>query len=191
MLEKRSTNNFDLTKFSVPPNFRGKNIFIVQFWWFVQSVLFRLSPQFMYSWRSFLLRLFGAKIGKNVVIRPSVKITYPWKLEIGDNSWVGDNVNLYTLGKICIGNDCIVSQECYLCTGSHDYNKVSFEIFSEEICIGDSTWLASDVFVSSGVKIGCRSVVGARSSVFSDIGDDQVFKGSPASFVRGRAPIID
>ena len=92
----------DLKSFKLPKNFRGRNAFIVQLWWLVQSILFRTSPQFLYGWRNFLLRLFGAKIGKKVIIRPSVKITYPWKLSIGNYSWVGDDVDLYTLGDIDI-----------------------------------------------------------------------------------------
>lgn len=79
----------DLRGFSVPKGFRGGNVIKVQLWWAIQATLFSWSPQVLYRWRAFLLRLFGAKIGKNVVIRPSVKITYPWKLTIGDYAWVG------------------------------------------------------------------------------------------------------
>ncbi len=99
-----------LDRFKLPRHFRGRSAFVVQLWWFTQAFLFNLSPQFMYTWRVFLLRLFGAKIGKKVIIRPSVKITYPWKLEIGDYSWIGDNVELYTLGKIKIGCHSVISQ---------------------------------------------------------------------------------
>ena len=84
----------DLKGFSVPKGFRGGNGIKVQLWWAVQATLFAWSPQILYRWRAFLLRLFGAKIGKNVVIRPSVKITYPWKLTLGDYAWVGDDAVL-------------------------------------------------------------------------------------------------
>lgn len=90
----------DLSGFKVPGGFRGGGAIKVQLWWAVQATLFRWSPQVMYRWRAFLLRMFGAKIGKNVVIRPSVKITYPWKLTLGDYAWVGDDAVLYTLGDI-------------------------------------------------------------------------------------------
>lgn len=85
----------DLSGFSVPKGFRGGNAIKVQLWWAVQATLFAWSPQVLYRWRAFLLRLFGAKIGKNVVIRPSVKITYPWKLTLGDYAWVGDDASIY------------------------------------------------------------------------------------------------
>jgi putative colanic acid biosynthesis acetyltransferase WcaF len=82
----------DLSQFKLDKGFRGRNSFTVQLWWLVNSLFFRPSPQLFYSWRRFLLRLFGAKIGKKVIIRPCAKITYPWKLSIGDYSWVGDDV---------------------------------------------------------------------------------------------------
>ncbi|SUG32547.1 acetyltransferase [Salmonella enterica subsp. arizonae] len=81
----------DLNGFTVPKGFRGANALKVQLWWAVQATLFAWSPQILYRWRAFLLRLFGARIGKDVVIRPSVKITYPWKLTVGDYAWVGDD----------------------------------------------------------------------------------------------------
>ena len=95
----------DLSLYKFPKNFRGRNVFVVQTWWFVQAVFFNLSPQFMYGWRRFLLRLFGARIGAGVILRPSVKVTYPWKVRIGDRSWLGDDVVLYSLGEIEIGAD--------------------------------------------------------------------------------------
>ena len=118
----------DLNGFSVPKGFRGAGGIKVRLWWAVQATLFAWSPQILYRWRAFLLRLFGAKIGKNVVIRPSVKITYPWKLTLGDYAWVGDDAVLYTLGEITIGANSVVSQKCYLCTGSHDFMSQHFDI---------------------------------------------------------------
>lgn len=85
---------------------------------------------------------------KNVVIRPSVKITYPWKLTLGDYAWVGDDAVLYTLGEITIGANSVVSQKCYLCTGSHDFMSQHFDITASPIVIGEKCWLATDVFVA-------------------------------------------
>ena len=99
-----------LDKFKLPHNFRGRNAFIVQLWWLVQGVLFRTSPQFLYGFRRFLLRLFGAKIGKNVIIRQTVRVTYTWKISIGDYSWIGDDVVLYSLGEIEIGAHVVISK---------------------------------------------------------------------------------
>lgn len=176
----------NLKNFRVPKGFRGRNGFYVQLWWFVQSTVFRLSPQFLYGFRRFLLRLFGAKIGRNVIVRPSVRITYPWKLTIEDNAWVGDFVDLYTLGEIIIGKNAVVSQKSYLCTGSHDYQSSDFDIFAKSIVIGDEAWIATDVFIAPGVTIGKGAVIGSRSSVYKDMPEGMICLGSPARPIRPR-----
>ena len=170
----------DLSTFRLPPGFRGRSGWIVLLWQLMQSSLFAWSPQPLYGWRRFLLRSFGARIGKGVTIRPTVRITYPWKLSCGDHSWIGDYAELYSLGPINIGRNAVVSQNSYLCTGSHDYQKLSFPIFAKPITIGDEAWIAADVFVAPGVTIGAGAVVGARSSVFKDIPDCAIAKGYPA-----------
>jgi putative colanic acid biosynthesis acetyltransferase WcaF len=179
-------NYQNLDKFSLPKHFRGRSALIVQLWWLVQSSLFAWSPQFAYKWRNFLLRCFGAKIGESVIIRPSVKITYPWKLSIGDNSWIGDNVELYTLGNITIGKNAVVSQRSYLCAASHDYQKETFDIYAKPIVVEEETWLATDVFIAPGITIGKGAVIGARSSVFSDMPSGMICTGCPAKPIKGR-----
>jgi len=176
----------DLKEFKLPTGFRGRNAFVVQLWWLVQSLFFRTSPQICYGWRRFLLRLFGAKIGKKVIIRPSVQITYPWKVSIGDFSWIGDDVVLYSLGEIEIGENVVVSQKSYLCTGSHDYLKNDFPIFAKKITIKDECWLATDVFVSPGITIEKGTVIGARSSVYKSLPAYKVCIGNPVKILRER-----
>ena len=175
-----------LNTFKLPQNFRGRNAFVVQLWWLVQSILFSNSPQFMYGFRRFLLRLFGAKIGKDVIIRPTVRITYPWKVSIGDYSWIGDDVVLYSLGEIEIGNNVVVSQKSYICAASHDYLKSNFPIFAQKVTIKDECWLATDVFVAPGITIHRGTVVGSRSSVYKDLPENKVCMGNPAKIIRER-----
>jgi putative colanic acid biosynthesis acetyltransferase WcaF len=176
----------DLKKFKLPNNFRGKNALVVQLWWFVQAIFINTSPQFMYGWRRFILRLFGAEIGKGVIIRPSVKITYPWKVKIGNYSWIGDDVVLYSLGEIEIGKNTVISQKSYICTGSHNMYSVSFDIFAKKITIKDGCWIATDVFVAPGVTIENDVVVGARSSVFNSLAENKVCIGNPAKPIKDR-----
>lgn len=176
----------DLSLFVVPKGFRGRSALIVQLWWIVQATLFAWSPQFMYAWRRFLLRLFGARIGKGVIIRPTARVTYPWKLSVGDYAWVGDHVELYTLGEISIGAHAVVSQRSYLCTGSHDYNQTAFDIYSTAICVEEQAWLASDVFVAPGVTIGRGAVIGARSTVLKNIPEAMICAGYPAKVIKPR-----
>jgi putative colanic acid biosynthesis acetyltransferase WcaF len=175
-----------LDRFQVPPGFRGRSKVYVQLWWLVQSTLFAMSPQAMYGWRACLLRLFGASIGKSTVIRASVKIPYPWKLKIGDHCHIGDEVNLYTYGEIEIGDCAVVSQRSYICTGSHDYTSLTFDLIAKKIVIESEAWVAMDVFVAPGVTIGHGAVVGARSSVFHDIPPGAISMGTPARVVGQR-----
>jgi putative colanic acid biosynthesis acetyltransferase WcaF len=177
-----------LDEFKLPKGFRGRSAFIVQLWWIVRATLFAWSPQILYGWRNALLRLFGARIGRHAQIRPSVCITYPWKLSIGDYSWVGDQVELYTLGNITIGSHSVISQRSYLCTGSHDYTKRTFDIYAKPILIGSEVWIASDVFVNPGVTIGDGCVVGVRSVVLDDLPLGKICYGNPAVPVRDRLP---
>lgn len=181
----------DLSLYKTPKDFRGRSKITVQFWWIVYTLFFKPSPQVLYGWRRFLLRSFGAQIGKKVIIRPSVKITYPWKIYIGDYSWIGDDVVLYSLGNIHIGKNSVVSQKSYLCTGTHDYSKKNFPIYAKEIIIEDECWLATDVYVAPGIKIGKRTVVGSRSSVFKNLPSGKVCVGSPAKPIKNRITEIE
>lgn len=176
----------NLTKFKLPKNFRGRSSLLVQLWWITDFFCFKLSPQIMYGWRRFLLRLFGAKIGKGVIIRPSVIITYPWKVSIGDYCWLGDNVELYSLGEIVIGSNVVISQKSYLCTGSHNYKREEFPIYAKPITVEDECWVATDVFIAPGIKIGKGAVIGARSSVFKDIEPGTVNMGNPSKKISNR-----
>ncbi len=176
----------DLKNFRLPPNFRGRSVFMVQCWWLVQASFFRWSPQALYGFRRWLLRCFGAHIGQGVLIRPSVIVTYPWKVCINDYAWVGDNVVIYSFAEIVIGKNAVVSQKSYLCAGSHDYLSSTFDIYSKPILIEDEAWLATDVFVAPGVTVGRGCVVGARSSVFSNLPPMMICIGTPARPIKPR-----
>jgi putative colanic acid biosynthesis acetyltransferase WcaF len=176
----------DLSASKVPPGFRGRPAWFVQLWWVVQALLFHPSPQVFYAWRRFLLRLFGANIGRGVLIRPSVTATYPWKLTIGDWSWIGDHVTLYTLGEIRIGDNAVISQHSYLCGGSHDYTSPTFDLFALPILIESEAWLATNVFVGPGVTVGRGAVVGACSVVLKDVPAEMVCAGHPLKVLKPR-----
>lgn len=174
----------NLLGFRLPPGFRGRSAIAVQIWWVAEAILVHASPQILYGWRRIVLRMFGARIGKNVMIRPSVRITYPWKLEIGDHSWIGDGVELYSLGPIRIGSNAVVSQGSYLCAGTHDHRDPLFPIIGAPITVEDEAWVAAQAFIAPGVTIGRGAVVGARSVVLADVPAGMVAAGHPAK-VRG------
>lgn len=177
----------DLSSFRMPPGFRGRSVVVVQLWWWVQSFLFHPSPRFANGWRRWLLRCFGARVGRDVLIRPSVKVTYPWKVTIGDYAWIGEDVELYSLAEIEIGNNAVVSQHSYLCAGDHDYRYSDFPIRGKAIRIADEAWVASHSFIAPGVTIGQGAVVAACSAVFRDMPAGMICMGSPCRPVRPRA----
>lgn len=178
----------DLSRFANPEGFRGRSALFVQLWWIIQALLVRPTPQIFFGWRRFILRLFGARIGKGVLVRPSVRIVYPWKVSIGANSWIGDDVNLYSLGEIKIGHDVVVSQGTYVCTGSHDHLKADFSIFARPIVIEPEVWVAAQCFIAPGVRIGRGAVVQARAVVMRDVPPMTIVGGHPAVAIGSRVP---
>jgi putative colanic acid biosynthesis acetyltransferase WcaF len=178
----------DLSKYVNPKGFRGRSAAFVQFWWLVDALLVRPSPQVFFGWRRAILRLFGAKIGPGVLIRPSVRIVYPWKLSIGANSWIGDDVSLYSLGEIEIGHDAVVSQGTYVCAASHDHLRPDFPIFARPIVIEPEAWVAAQCFIAPGVRIGRGAVVQARSVVMNDVPEAAIVGGHPAVIIGSRVP---
>ena len=176
----------DLKKFKVSKGFRGKSKIIVQIWWIVEKTFFAMSPQFFYGWRRILLRLFGAKIGKHVLIRSTAKFTYPWKIEIGDYSWIGEETVFYILDDIKIGKNVAIAHGVYFNTGSHDYTLEEFTILSKKIIIEDECWITNDVYIAPGVCIGKGVVIGARSSVYKSMPKGFVCYGNPAKPIKKR-----
>jgi len=177
----------DLSRFRIEPGFRGRSAVVVQLWWLVQDWLIRPSPQCFYGWRRFWWRLFGARLGAGVLIRPTARVTYPWKVQVGARSWIGDYAELYSLGNIVIGSDAVISQHVYLCTGTHDHNKANFPLVTQPINIGDQVWIAADCFVAPGVTIGKGAVIGARSLVRGNMPAAMICAGHPAQPVVPRS----
>lgn len=186
MTDDRENLVQNLGAFQLPPNFRGRSAVYVQLWWLVQSLLFHTSPQFLYGWRRWLLKLFGARVGQGVMLRPSVVVTYPWNVSIGASSWIGDNVTIYSLAAVSIGSNTVVSQGCYLCAASHDYQDASFPIYGEPINLEPEVWLCARAFVHPGVTIGRGAVVAACSVVTKDVAPLTIVAGMPAKPVRSR-----
>lgn len=158
-------------------------------WGIVWALFYRPSPKIFHGWRRFLLRLFGAKIGKGVHPYPSAKIWAPWNLEMGDHSCLSHNTDCYCVDRIYIGSHSTVSQYSYLCTASHDYSNPNMPLITAPIIINDGVWIAADVYVSPGINIGEGVVIGARSSVYKDVEPWTVVSGNPARFIKKRVII--
>jgi putative colanic acid biosynthesis acetyltransferase WcaF len=128
-----------------------------------------------------LLRLFGAQIGRNVHIHPSVYITIPWNLSIGDKTAVGDRVILYALGPIVIGECVTVSQYAHLCAGTHDWRDPVMRLIKTPITIGNGAWICADAFIGPGVTVGARAIVGARAVTMRNVAPGAIVSGNPAT----------
>ena len=158
-------------------------------WSVVQATLFRWSPRPLHGFRARLLRIFGAEIPRpsQVVIFPTARITYPWRLTLAPRSMVGRNVTLYNLGHITLQRGATISQNCHLCAGTHDYTRWSMPLVTAPITVGENAWLGADVFVGPGVTIGELCVVGARSVVVKDQPPRMVCAGHPCRPLKDRA----
>ena len=155
--------------------------------WNVIWLLFGYPGPRMFSpWRKFLLKLFGAKIGKAPLICGQVKVLMPWNLVIGDFVAIAERVDIYNFAEVIMGNNVCVSQGVWLCTGSHDYIKKDFPLIWSPIVIGDFSWIAAESFIGPGVSVAEGVVVGARSVVTKDIPAWKVSAGNPCRVIKDR-----
>ncbi len=144
----------DLCSFDNSAFDRGAPLWKEALWWLVRSLLF--APWFPVpsALKRGALRAFGAKVGGGVVIRSRVNVTFPWRLEIGDGVWIGDEVLILSLDRVSIGANSCISQRAFLCTGSHDFSKPSFDLRTRPIVIGEGCWIGACSFVAPGVSFG-------------------------------------
>jgi putative colanic acid biosynthesis acetyltransferase WcaF len=149
-----------------------------------------LSPRPLHAWRSFLLRCFGAKIGKSVHVYPGVRIWAPWNLEIGDQSGIASGVILYSQGKISIGKRVVISQGSHLVAGTHDYTVPGFPLITMPIVIKDHVWIAAEAFIHPNITIHEGCVVGARSVVTRNMPAWMVCSGHPCKPIKQRTSFI-
>lgn len=176
----------DLSSYSSERFDRGAGKFRECLWLFVSLFLFRLCPLGLSSLKRTILRAFGAKIGRGVVIKPQVKITFPWKLEVGDFVWLGEECWLLNLERIVIGNNVCISQRAFLCTGNHNYRLPSFDLIVKPIVIEEGAWLGAGCWVGPGVKIGSHAVLAAGSVMSKDVEPWGIYQGNPAVFLKQR-----
>lgn len=155
-------------------------------WLVIQDYFFRFSPYPLNNLRCSILRLFGAGIGKRIIIRPSVRIDSPWNLTMGDYSWIGENVLLNSVDRITIGKHCCISQGCLLSSATHDYTKENFNIIKSPISIGNGVWIGAGSMIHPGIKVGNNAIIGAMSNVLKDIKEGTINFGNPCRFVRKR-----
>lgn len=175
----------DLSKYqkvSLKPERRMKKII----WYLVSLFLFRPAIPYPYGFKVFILRLFGAKIGQGAVIKPGVNIKYPWFLQIGNHSWVGEGAWIDNLAFVRIGSNVCISQGASIFTGNHNYKKESFDLMPAEVNIEDGVWVGAKAIVAPGVRLKTHSVLTMASVAVEDTAPYTVYRGNPALAVRER-----
>lgn len=154
--------------------------------WFVIHELFIASGQPFSALRVALLRLFGASIGKGVVIKPKVVVKYPWKLIIGEFSWIGESVWIDNLGRVEIGSNCCISQGAMLLCGNHDFSKATFDLIVGDIVLEDGVWIGARSVVCPGVYCESHCVLAVGSVASTRLAKYGVYRGNPAVRVKDR-----
>jgi len=155
-------------------------------WYYVNALIFKSSLFPFYGLKVFLLKLFGAKIGSEVEIKPCVNIKYPWLLTVGNEVWIGENVWIDNLVMVTIGSNVCLSQGAVLLTGSHNYKKESFNLITGNILIADGVWIGACAIVNQGITLASHAVLTGGSVATANLDAYSVYQGNPAVKVRAR-----
>lgn len=155
--------------------------------WYLTNVVFIHSHALLpYSVKGGILRMFGAKVGKGVVIKPRVNIKYPWKLSVGDHTWVGEGVWIDNLDQVTIGANACISQGALILSGNHDFTQSTFDLIVKPIVIEDGAWVGAKSTVTQGVTIGSHAVLAVGSVASNDLESFGIYRGNPAVKVKER-----
>lgn len=155
--------------------------------WYFTNVLFFINPLNPLSGlKCWLLKCFGAKLGKGIVIKPGVNIKYPWKLTVGDHCWIGEKVWIDNLARVTLGNHVCLSQGALLLTGNHDYSKTTFDLMVKEIFLEDGVWIGAGAVVCPGITASTHAVLTVNSVATNNLEAFTVSSGNPAQRIRQR-----
>lgn len=155
-------------------------------WYIVSLVFFETRIPWPYGLKSFLLTLFGCRLRDGLIIKPKVKIKYPWFLSIGAHCWIGEGVWIDNLCAVTLGDQVVLSQDAFLLTGNHDYKKHSFDLILDPIEINSGAWIAAKSIVCPGVIVGECAVLTVGSVANTSLDKDSIYSGNPAVFKRKR-----
>lgn len=157
------------------------------FIWYFMNIIFLINPFNPFSKiKVVVLKLFGAQIGQNVTIKPSVNIKYPWLLEVSSNVWIGENVWIDNLAKVIIKENVCISQGAMLLCGNHNYKKSSFDLMLGEIILEEGSWVGAQSIVCPGVKLKSHSILSVGSIATKDLDSYSIYQGNPAVKIRER-----
>jgi putative colanic acid biosynthesis acetyltransferase WcaF len=187
MMPTTERRQVDLSRFDNSRTFDPGAGFIKRTLWYFVNALFFINPAFPFrSPKPALLRLFGARVGKGVVIHPGVNIKFPWKLTIGDHSWIGQRAWLDNLDQLTIGSNVVISQGGMIIQGSHDYKKIDYPTYTKPVVLEDGSWVGAGAIVTLGVTLRSHAVLAAGSVATKDLEPYMIYQGNPAVAVRER-----
>lgn len=175
----------DLSKFNNDWYNPGNKIKVI-LWFFANSLVINNYFPIPVFVKVFVLKLFGAKIGKKVMIKPAVNIKYPWFLEIGNNVWIGETAWIDNFVKVVIEDNVCISQGAFLLTGNHDYKKSTFDLIPKEIYLEKGVWIGAKSVVCGGIKCMSHSVLAVSSVATKDLQPYFIYQGNPAKAIRER-----
>jgi len=155
-------------------------------WELTQATVFRYSPRRFSRFRVWLLNLFGAKVARTAVIRPSARVWHPWIFSMGEYSCLAEHVTIYNLGPVTIGDHTVISQHAELCAGTHDYHSLVLPLVRPPITLGNGVWVCAKAFVGPNVTIGDNTIIGACAVVTRDVPEGVIAAGNPAKVLRPR-----
>ena len=155
-------------------------------WYFINAIFLKSGWNVSSGLKIMLLKFFGAKIGAGVVIKPCVNIKYPWKLTIGNYSWVGENVWIDNLSEVMIGNNVCISQGALLLCGNHNYKKISFDLITRPITLEDGVWIGANALVCGGVTCKTHSILSIASVASKDLDAFGIYRGNPCEKIKSR-----
>src|SRR3569833_1503128 len=170
-------NKTDLLAYNNYPYYPGGGALKRLLWYYTNLVFFKSGWFPFYGFKVGLLRMFGAKIGKQVEFKPGVNIKYPWNLTIGDEVWIGENVRLGSLVMITIGSNVCLSQGEALLTGSHNYKKSTFDLVTGPITLEDGVWIGACAIVNQGINAHSHAMLSAGSVATKDLEADSIYQG--------------
>lgn len=176
----------DLSNYTAGSFDRGAGVAKEGLWLLINLVLFRLCPFSFSALKCAVLRVFGASVGRNVTIKPRVNITFPWKLTVGDHVWLGEECWLLNLERIVIGSNVCISQRAVLCTGSHNYKKVTFDLITRPITLEDGAWIGAGSWIGPGVTVGSHAILALASVATQNLEANGIYRGNPAVLVKER-----
>ena len=155
-------------------------------WYLISTIVYEVSLFPVYRSKIWLLRVFGAQIGRGVVIKPKVYIKYPWNLEVGDNVWIGEGVRIDNLALVKLGSNVCVSQNAFLLTGNHNYRNDGFELMTGSIIIEDEVWVGASSVVCPNTVLSQGTIITVGSVIIGTTNANRVYRGNPAIDIKPR-----